>query len=87
MWEADDYVDRSWRMPTISSNFKSYIDIEQIFDYVTPPAEIIAEHGDEYPELTAENLASEIDVDNWALANALIEEGAIEPSEYLVDQL
>lgn len=87
VWESDDYVNRSWRMPIISSNFKSYIDIEQIFDYVTPPEEIVEQYGDEYPELTAENLASEIDVDNWALANTLVEEGAIEPSDYLVEQL
>ena len=87
MWESADYLDRSWRMPIISSNFKSYIDIEQIFEFVTPVEEIVEQHQADYPEITAENLASEMDVDIWALANQLVEDGSIEPSDYLIDRL
>ena len=87
VWESADYLDRSWRMPIISSNFKSYIDIEQIFEFVTPVEEIVEQHQVDYPEITAENLASEMDVNNWALANQLVEGGSIEPSDYLIDRL
>ena len=87
VWESPDYTERSWRMPIISSNFQSYIDIEQIFDFVTPAEEIVEQHQEQYPELTPENLAAEIDVDNWALANQLVEDGSIEPSDYLREKL
>ncbi len=87
IWESDAYTSRSWRMPIVSSNFQAYIDIERMFDFIVPRADIVAANADEYPELTEENLASELDSDRWALANQLVQDRSIRPSDYLLEQL
>ncbi|MEX2535088.1 MAG: hypothetical protein WD273_05750 [Trueperaceae bacterium] len=87
VWDSEAYTERSWRMPIISSNFQSYIDIERMFEFQVPEDEIVSEYSEEYPDLTAENLASELDSDGWALANQLLEDGSITVSDYLVEQL
>ncbi len=87
VWASDAYTSRSWRMPIISSNFQAYIDVERMFDFLVPREDIVDAYGDEYPELTEENLASELDRDGWALATQLIRDRSIRPSEYLLEQL
>lgn len=87
VWEAEAYQERSWRMPIVSSNMQAYIDIEQMFEFQTPKEEIVAEYAEVYPDLTVENLASELDRDNWALAEQLLEDGSITVSDYLQERL
>lgn len=87
VWESPEYTERSWRMPIISSNFQAYIDIAQMFDFVATPEEIVAEYGDDYADLTAQNLAEELDRDGWALANRLIEDEQLAVSDYLRERL
>jgi hypothetical protein len=87
VWESEAYTSRSWRMPIISSNFQAYIDIEQMFDFLVPREDIVAEYGDEYPDLTEDNLASELDRDGWELATQLIEDRSIRPSDHMLERL
>lgn len=54
--------------------------IEQIFDFVTPAEEIVEQHRSEYPAITAENLASELDANNWASAGTLTTKRTLQPS-------
>ena len=86
-WETEAYQERSWRMPIISSNFQAYMDIEQMFEFQTPEEDIVAEYAEQYPDLTANNLADELDQSNWALAQQLIDDGSITVTDYLRERL
>ena len=86
-WESDEYAEKSWRMPIVSSNFKSYIDIEQIFDYELSAEEIEEQYGDEFPELTANDLPDALTKNGWELADRLIDDDVITVSDYLQSQL
>lgn len=86
-WEAEAYTDRSWRMPIISSNFKSYIDIGQIFDYQMTAEEIAEQYSDDFPGLTADDLPGRLTSKGWELADRLIDDGVITVSDYMLDRL
>jgi hypothetical protein len=87
VWESEAYVGRRWRMPIISSNLQAYMEIERMFEFQVSEEEIVGEYSEEYPDLTTDNLASELDCDNWALANRLIEDGSITVSDYLIERM
>jgi len=87
LWESDAYRDRSWRMPIISSNLQAYNDITRMFDFLVPEEDIVAEYSDDYPDVTEENLATELGSDGWALATELIRDGKIRVSDYLLEQM
>lgn len=87
VWESDDYQDRAWRMPIISSNLLAYNDIEQMFEFLDDEEEIVADYQDDYPDLTTDNLVEELDSDGWALANDLIQDRRMRVTDYLIEQM
>lgn len=87
VWESDAYLDRAWRMPIISSNLQAYNDIEQMFEFLVPEDEIVREYSADYPDLTEENLRTELDADGWALATELLRDRRIRVSNYLIEQM
>ncbi|MDZ7801079.1 MAG: hypothetical protein U5K81_09845 [Trueperaceae bacterium] len=86
-WASDAYQDRAWRMPIISSNLQSYNDITQMFEFLVPEEDIVEAYADAYPDLTAENLAEELNRDNWALATDLLHDGSIRVTDYLRERM
>lgn len=87
VWESDVYLDRNWRMPIVSSNFQAYNDITRMFEFLAPREEIVSEYSETYPDLTVENLATELDQGGWALATELLRDRKIMISDYLLDQM
>jgi hypothetical protein len=86
-WESPVYVETQWRMPIVSSNLRAYNDLHQFFEFQVPHEEIVREYGDDYPELTEENLIDQLKENNWSLANALMRDGKITVADYLVEQM
>jgi hypothetical protein len=86
-WESDEYLDRRWRMPIVSSNLRAYNDLEQFFEFHASPDEIVSEYGAGYPDLTADTLFDQLPRSNWRLANELMRDGRITVADYLVEQM
>ena len=87
VWASDAYQARKWRMPIISSNLQAYFDVTEMFEFLVPEVDIVDAYSDTYPDLTVENLTEALSRDGWTLATALLEDGSIEVSDYLLEQL
>jgi hypothetical protein len=87
VWDSPEYLSKAWRIPIVSSNLRSYNDLNQFFDFLVPKEEIVEDYATKYPGLTVDNLVSRLPDKGWALANELIKDRKIRPSDYLINQM